>query len=284
MALQARLAERWGIEVELMWSDDGIVLRLPEAVEDIPVDELVIPPDEVEDLVIEQLPSTALFAARFREASARALLLPRRRPGERTPLWMQRKKAGDLLQVASRYPDFPLLLETTRECLRDVFDLPALRDVLGGIARRDISVHSVETQRASPFASSLLFDYVAAYMYDGDAPMAERRAGALTLDRDLLRELLGQEELRELLDPDALADLELSLQALTEDRRATTADQLHDLLRRLGDLSEDELAARSEGGAAVAAEWLRELIASRRAVAARIAGEDRWIAIEDVAR
>jgi ATP-dependent Lhr-like helicase len=168
--------------------------------------------------------------------------------------------------------------------LSDVFDLAALRDVLGGIARREITIHSVETPRASPFASSLLFDYVAAYMYDGDAPMAERRAGALTLDRDLLRELLGQEELRELLDPDALADLELSLQGLTDDRQATNVDQLHDLLRRLGDLSADEIAARSDGGAAAGDAWLTELVASRRAVAARIAGDDRWIAIEDVAR
>ena len=166
-----------------------------------------------------------------------------------------------------------------------MFDLPALREVLGGVARREIAVHSVETPRASPFASSLLFDYVAAYMYDGDAPLAERRAGALTLDRDLLRELLGQEELRELLDPEALADLELSLQALTDDRRATTADQLHDLLRRLGDLSADEIAARSEGGAA-AGDALADRARSRRGARspARIAGDDRWIAIEDVAR
>jgi ATP-dependent Lhr-like helicase len=228
--------------------------------------------------------SSALFASRFRENAARALLLPRRRPGTRTPLWQQRQRAADLLAVASRYGSFPILVETYREVLSDVFDLPALRDVLGGVANREIAVHRVETLRASPFASSLLFDYVAAYMYDGDAPLAERRAGALTLDRDLLRELLGQEELRELLDPEALADLELSLQALTDDRRATTADQLHDLVRRLGDLSADEIAARVEGGAAAGDPWLTELVASRRAVPARIAGEDRWIAIEDVAR
>jgi hypothetical protein len=171
-------------------------------------------------------------------------LLPRRRPGIRTPLWQQRQRAADLLAVASRYGSFPILVETYRECLSDVFDLPALRDILGGVARREIAIHSVETVRASPFASSLLFDYVAAYMYDGDTPIAERRAGALTFDRDLLRELLGQGELRELLDPDALADLELSLQALTDDRRATTLDGVHDLLRRLGDLSPAEVAAR----------------------------------------
>ena len=216
--------------------------------------------DEVEDLVVGQVANSALFASRFRENAARALLLPRRRPGTRTPLWQQRQRAADLLAVASRYGSFPILVETYRECLSDVFDLPALREILGGVARREIAVHGVETPKASPFASSLLFDYVAAYMYDGDAPLAERRAGALTLDRDLLRELLGQEELRELLDPDALADLELSLQALADDRQATTLDQVHDLLRRLGDLSAAEVAARTVGGGGDAAEpWLAEL-------------------------
>ena len=241
-------------------------------------------PDELEDLVVGQLATSALFASRFRENAARALLLPRRRPGTRTPLWQQRQRSADLLAVASRYGSFPILVETYRECLSDVFDLPGLRDILGGVARREIAVHGVETVRASPFAGSLMFDYVAAYMYDGDTPIAERRAGALTLDRDLLRELLGQEELRELLDPDALADLELSLQALTDDRRATTLDGVHDLLRRLGDLSAAEVAARTEGGEAVAGPWLDELAAARRAVRTRVAGDDRWLAIEDVAR
>ena len=249
------------------------------------IEDLLFPePDELEDLVVGQLATSALFASRFRENAARALLLPRRRPGTRTPLWQQRQRAADLLAVASRYGSFPILVETYRECLSDVFDLPGLREILAGVARREIAVHGVETARASPFASSLMFDYVAAYMYDGDTPMAERRAGALTLDRDLLRELLGQEELRELLDPDALADLELSLQALTEDRQATTLDGVHDLLRRLGDLSSDEVAARTEGGAAAADPWLAELESARRAVRTRIAGDDRWLAIEDVAR
>ncbi|HET7473774.1 MAG TPA: DEAD/DEAH box helicase [Candidatus Limnocylindrales bacterium] len=286
LALEARLGERLAGEVRTIWSDDGIAIRLPDGDDVVSIaEELLFPdPEDVEDVVVGQVASSALFASRFRENAARALLLPRRRPGTRTPLWQQRQRAADLLAVASRYGSFPVLVETYREVLSDVFDLPALRDVLGGIARREITIHSVETQRASPFASSLLFDYVAAYMYDGDAPLAERRAGALTLDRDLLRELLGQEELRELLDPDALADLELSLQALTDDRKATTADQAHDLLRRLGDLSADEVSARCEGGAAAAEAWLTELIGSRRAVAARIAGDDRWIAIEDVAR
>jgi ATP-dependent Lhr-like helicase len=284
LALETRIRERLGMEVQTIWSDDGIAIRLPEG--DLGgVDELLFPdPEEVEDLVVAQLGSSALFSARFRENATRALLLPRRRPGTRTPLWQQRQRAQDLLAVASRYGSFPILVETYRECLSDVFDLPALRELLGGVARREIAVQSVETVKASPFASSLMFDYVAAYMYDGDAPLAERRAGALTLDRDLLRELLGQEELRELLDPEALADLELSLQALAEERRATTVDQAHDLLRRLGDLSAEELAARSVGGGPVAEEWLTELAASRRAIHARIGGEERWIAIEDVAR
>ena len=286
MAIESRLLERLGLEVQTIWSDDGIAIRLPEGDASLDgIEDLLFPDaDEVEDLVVGQVATSSLFASRFRENAARALLLPRRRPGTRTPLWQQRQRAADLLAVASRYGSFPILVETYRECLSDVFDLPALREVLAGVARREIAVHGVETQRASPFASSLLFDYVAAYMYDGDAPLAERRAGALTLDRDLLRELLGQEELRELLDPDALADLELSLQALTDDRRATTVDGLHDLLRRLGDLSDDEVAARVEDGAAVAAAWLDELASGRRAIRTRIAGEDRWIAIEDVAR
>jgi ATP-dependent Lhr-like helicase len=288
IALEARLAERLGAEVRTIWSDDGIAIRLPEGeVEADPaaVEALLFPePDEIEDLVVGGVATSALFAARFRENAARALLLPRRRPGTRTPLWQQRQRAADLLAVASRYGSFPILVETYRECLSDVFDLPALRDILAGVARREIAVHGVETARASPFASSLLFDYVAAYMYDGDAPVAERRAQALTLDRDLLRELLGQEELRELLDPAALADLELSLQALTDERRATNQDQLHDILRRIGDLTEYEVAQRCASGAAVAAGWLAALAASRRAVQLGIAGESRWIAIEDVAR
>jgi ATP-dependent Lhr-like helicase len=284
LAIESRLGERFGAEIQTIWSDDGIAIRLPEGDLDGIEDALFPEPDEIEDLVVAQVANSSLFAARFRENAARALLLPRRRPGTRTPLWQQRQRAADLLAVASRNGSFPILVETYRECLSDVFDLPALRAVLSGVASRDISVHSVETLRASPFASSLLFDYVAAYMYDGDAPMAERRAQALTLDRDLLRELLGQEELRELLDPKALADLELSLQALTDDRQATSADGLHDLLRRIGDLSVGEVEARVVGGSGVARPWLETLEHSRRAVHVRVASEERWIAIEDVAR
>ncbi len=288
VALESRLAERLGAEVRTIWSDDGIAIRLPEGeIEADPaaIEALLFPePDEIEDLVVGGVASSALFASRFRENAARALLLPRRRPGTRTPLWQQRQRAADLLAVASRYGSFPILVETYRECLSDVFDLPALTEVLGGVARREIEVHGVETARASPFASSLLFDYIAAYMYDGDAPVAERRAQALTLDRDLLRELLGQEELRELLDPAALADLELSLQQLSEERQATSEDGVHDLLRRVGDLRADEVGARTVGGGAVAGPWLAGLRGSRRAVTVRIVGEERWIAIEDVAR
>ena len=284
LALEARFGERFGSDVRTIWSDDGIAVRLPDGEID-GVEELLFPEsDEVEDLVVGQLGDSALFAAHFRENATRALLLPQRRPGTRTPLWQQRQRAADLLAVASRYGSFPILVETYRECLSDVFDLPALRELLAGVRRREIDVHTVETVRPSPFASSLLFDYVALYMYEGDAPLAERRAQALTLDRDLLRELLGQEELRELLDPEALADLELSLQALADERRATTVDQLHDLLRRLGDLSADEVAARVEDGRAAGDAWLETLAASRRAVRVRIAGADRWIAIEDVGR
>jgi ATP-dependent Lhr-like helicase len=284
IAIETLLRERLGIEAQTIWSDDGIAIRFPEGDLD-GVDPLLFPAaDEVEDLVVGSVGQSALFSARFRENAGRALLLPRRRSGARTPLWQQRQRAADLLVVASRYGSFPILVETYRECLSDVFDLPALTELLAGIERREIGVHAVETAAASPFASSLMFDYVAAYMYEGDAPLAERRAGALALDRDLLRELLGQEELRELLDADALADLELDLQALTDERRAATADAVHDLLRRLGDLTGDEVAVRTDGGATTADAWLAELAASRRAVAVRIAGEERWIAIEDVAR
>ena len=286
MALEARLQERLGLEVQTIWSDDGIAIRLPEGDGSLDgVEALLFPdPEEVEDLVVGRVGQSSLFASRFRENAARALLLPRRRPGTRTPLWQQRQRAADLLAVASRYGSFPILVETYRECLADVFDLNALREILDGVRRREIAVHSVETAHASAFASSLLFDYIAAYMYEGDAPLAERRAQALTLDRDLLRELLGQEELRELLDADALADLELSLQALIDERHAHDPDQVHDLLRRIGDLATDEVGDRTAGGRPEASFHLAELASSRRAVRARIGGEERWIAMEDVAR
>ena len=285
MALRVRLADRWGVEVELIWSDDGMVIRLPEAIDVLPVDELLIDPDEIDDLVIGELPSTAMFAARFREAAARALLLPRRRPDRRTPLWQQRQKAADLLAVASRHPTFPILLETTRECCNDVFDLPALRELLRDLRSRKVRVVAVDTDQASPMAQSLLFGWIAVYMYEGDAPLAERRAAALALDRDLLRELLGSEELRELLDREVLADLEDELQRLADGRRARDGDEIHDLLRVLGPLTIEEIAVRAvdELGPQVES-MLRDLGEERRAFEATVAGEARWAATEDAAR
>ena len=286
MAIEARLRERHGVDVEAMWSDDGIAVRLPEGIETDGAtieSALLIEPDELEELLMAELGGSALFAARFRENAARALLLPRRRPGQRTPLWMQRQKSADLLSVASRYGSFPIILETYREILRDVFDMPALGELLGEIRQRQIRVVSVETRSASPFASSLMFDYLGSFMYEGDAPLAERRAQALALDRELLAELLGSEELRELLDPAAVTDLELELQSLADPRRARSLDGIADLLRRLGDLRADEITARSVPDLDVAAA-LAELERGRRAVRVRLAGEERWIAIEDVAR
>ncbi|MEQ8842932.1 MAG: crosslink repair DNA glycosylase YcaQ family protein [Acidimicrobiales bacterium] len=283
MALRARLSEEWGTEVDLVWSDDGIVLRLPEAVDRLPVDELLFDPDEIDDLVISRLPDTSMFASRFRECSARALLLPRRRPDQRTPLWQQRQRAADLLSVATKYPSFPMLLEATRECVNDVFDLPALREVMTDLRSRRVRVVPVETAKASPFAQSLLFSWIAVYMYEGDAPMAERRAAALALDRDLLRDLLGAEELRELLSADVLADVELELQCLVDGRKARDRDELHDLLRRLGPLSRLDLEARSIDGADVE-EWTRQLVEERRIIDVRIADQPRFAASDDAAR
>ena len=283
MALRARLEEEFGTSIEMIYSDDGIVLRLPEHLDDLPIDLLVFDPAEIDQLVIEQLPQTALFASRFREAAGRALLLPKRRPGQRTPLWQQRQRAADLLATAQGYPDFPILLETVRECVNDVFDLPALRKVMTGISDRTIRLEAVETPKASPFAQSLLFGWIATYMYEGDAPMAERRAAALALDKDLLNELLGAEELRDLLDADVMADLELELQRLVDNRAARDADEVHDLLRELGPQSMLELAARVAEPAATES-FVEQLVAERRAFTANIAGEDRIVAAEDAAR
>jgi ATP-dependent helicase Lhr and Lhr-like helicase len=279
LALQSRLSEELGIEVQSMYTDDGLALRLPDADRPLEAEDLMLEPEEVADLVGGQLPGSALFATRFRENAARALLLPRRRPGQRTPLWQQRQRAADLLKVASGHPDFPILAETYRECLTEAFDLGALRELLGGIRTREIRVAAVDTERASPFAASLLFDYVGQFIYEGDAPLAERRAQALTLDRELLAELLGSEELRELLDPDAVAELELELQGLKPERWPRDADEAHDLLARLGDLSPEELAAR--GGRP---EWLEQLQRERRAVRVRIGRGERWIVAEDAGR
>jgi ATP-dependent Lhr-like helicase len=282
-AIEAILADRSGFDVQTIWSDDGIAIRFSGGDEPPPIETLFPSPEEVEELVLQRLSNTALFASHFRENAARALLLPRMRPGARSPLWLQRQRSANLLAVASRYGSFPILLETYRECLRDVFDLPGLVEILSLVRSREIRLVPVETQEASPFARSLLFDYIAAYMYEGDAPLAERRAQALTLDRNLLRDLLGEDELRELLDPDALMQVELELQCLVENRQARNADQLHDVLRRVGDLSEYELSARSNQPHEVPA-WLAILEADHRACRVRLGGEERWIPIEDAGR
>jgi ATP-dependent Lhr-like helicase len=267
MALQVRLRDSLGLEVHSLWSDDGIALHLPDADTPPPLDDVLVGPEEIEDLVVAEVGNTALFGARFRENAARALLIPRRRPGERTPLWQQRLKSQALLQVARRYPAFPIVLETYRECLQDVFDLPALKEILAGLKQRKLDLVEVETPSASPFSASLLFDYVATYMYEDDTPPAERRAQALSLDRDLLRELLGQEELRDLLDPAALADVEARLRPVPR-----TEDELHDLLRRSGHAFEydEELA--------------EPLLAERRAIRIRVGGRDAIAAAEDAGR
>jgi ATP-dependent Lhr-like helicase len=237
LALSARIRDRVGLESDAIYSDDGIIVHLPDAEEPPGADLVLLEPDEIEDLVVAELGSSALFGARFRENAARALLIPRARPGKRTPLWQQRLKAQSLLEVAKKYGEFPIVLETYRECLRDVLDVPGLVELLTKLHRREITLVEVETPTASPFASSLLFDYVATYMYEGDTPNAERRAAALSLDRDLLRELLGQEELRDLIDPGALESVEADLQCLSEAAQATSRDGLLDVLRRVGDLS-----------------------------------------------
>ncbi len=282
-AIEARLRARLGIDVQSMYTDDGIVVRILDSDEIPPSDSLFLDPEEVEDAVVAEVGNSALFASRFRECAARALLLPKRRPGQRTPLWQQRQKSAQLLQVASKYGSFPIMLETFRECLQDVFDVPALQEIMTKLQTREIRVVEVETPLPSPFASSLQFSYVAAFMYEGDAPLAERRAQALSLDRSLLAEIMGREELRELLDQESLSELELELQLLTEGRKIRHADSLHDALRFLGDLATDEIAARAENAAAVA-QWLEELSSSSRAIRTRVAGAERWIAVEDAAR
>ncbi len=269
MAAAARLRDSLGLEAQSIWSDDGIAFHFPDADTPPPVEDLIPDPDELDDLVVAEVGQTALFGSRFRENAGRALLIPRRRPGERTPLWQQRLKAQSLLQVARRYPAFPIVLETYRECLQDVFDLPALKRLLQGLRSRQIDVVDVETPSASPYSASLLFDYVATYMYEDDTPPAERRAQALSLDRDLLRELLGQEELRDLLDRSALEEVEASLRGLVR-----TPDDLHYQLIRIGDLQ------TSEYDSALG----QELISQRRAIRVRIAREERLVAAEDAGR
>jgi ATP-dependent Lhr-like helicase len=286
LALSGRIRERFDLESDAIWTDDGIILHLPdldaEEAESLPsaAELVLLEPEEIEQAVIAELAGSALFGARFRENASRALLIPRAMPGRRTPLWQQRLKAQNLLEVARRYADFPIILETYRECLRDVLDLPGLEALMRALHTREISLVDVETRTASPFASSLLFDYVATYMYEGDTPNAERRAAALSLDRDLLRELLGQEELRELIDPGALARVEDDLQHRSEITRATSRDSLHDVLRRVGDLTSAEIAERVLEGID-AASLLAELERERRAVRLRVGSEERHVAADE---
>jgi ATP-dependent Lhr-like helicase len=280
LALSAKIRAERDLEADAIWSDDGIVIHLPDADEPPPADLVLIEPDEIEDLVVGELSGSALFGAHFRENAARSLLIPRAYPGKRTPLWQQRLKAQSLLEVARDFPRFPVILETYREVLRDVLDLPSLAELLRDLQSRKLSLVEVETPTASPFASSLLFDYVATYMYEGDTPNAERRAAALALDRDLLRELLGQEELRELIDPGALEDVQAQLQHRTEAGRAGDRDALQQVLRNLGDLTVEECEERVTEGYS-AASMLEKLVAERRAALVRINGEERYVAAED---
>ena len=281
MAVVERVRAETGLDAETMWTDDGFVVRFPET-ETPPDPRLMVPASEqLEDLVLRQLGGSAMFAAKFREAAGRALLLPKRRPGGRSPLWQQRKRAADLLAVAARFGSFPMLLEAYRECLRDVFDIPALVATLRRIENREIKTVTVDSAIPSPFASALLFGYVANYIYDGDAPLAERRAQALAIDQNQLRELLGEAELRELLDEDALAQVEAQLQHLDAMHQARSVDGLHDLLLRLGDLTTAEIAARSRIEAAPA---IAALVQARRAIAVSIAGEPRHVPVEYAGR
>ncbi|MGW3497708.1 ATP-dependent helicase [Streptomyces sp. NPDC001020] len=304
LALGARLAERYGMDAQVMHADDGIVLRLPDAdlmgldlldqeppagasvdmsvgAEQAPVGaaDVVFDKGEVDQIVTDQVGGSALFASRFRECAARALLLPRRNPGRRTPLWQQRQRAAQLLQVASEFGSFPIVLEAVRECLQDVFDVPGLVELMGDIESRKVRLVEVTTPEPSPFARSLLFGYVAQFLYEGDSPLAERRAAALSLDSRLLAELLGQAELRELLDAEVLTELERELQWLTEDRRVKDIEGVADVLRLLGPLTDAELTERG-----TEPHWAQELGAARRAIKVRIAGVDHWAAIEDAGR
>jgi ATP-dependent Lhr-like helicase len=300
LVLAKQLEADLGYPIHPLWTDDGIALRFADG-DALPHDDQLIPdPDEVERILVDELARSSVFASQFRQNAARSLLLPRKRPGQRTPLWAQRLRAQQLMGVALRFPAFPVTLETYREVLRDIFDLPALIDVLRQLRSRAIRVDAAVTESASPFARSLVFDYVAAFLYEGDAPLAERKAQALTLDRDLLRELIGGDELRDLLDPDVLAQVESELQQLADERKARSPDELHDLMRRVGDLATPELAARAAFVEPVHHDLeatepsdlprtplelaLRALELQKRICRVRIAGSERWIATEDAAR
>ncbi|MEO7124428.1 MAG: ATP-dependent helicase, partial [Lacisediminihabitans sp.] len=309
LAIGARLRDRFGIDGAAMASDDGVVLRIPDSDAEPPGAELFLfEPEELREIVTEEVGGSALFAARFRECAARALLLPRYNPGKRSPLWQQRQRSSQLLAVASKYPTFPIVLETVREVLQDVYDLPALTALASEIESRRIRIVEAETEQASPFARSLLFGYVAAFMYEGDSPLAERRAAALSLDATLLAELLGRAELRELLDADIIEQTELELQRLAPDRRARDVEGVVDLLRLLGPLSLEEIVERSwlapvielveiprpdsqgvvSTGSTNAATEVRALLdplqRANRLMVATITGVERWVVVEDASR
>ncbi|MBQ6644338.1 MAG: DEAD/DEAH box helicase, partial [Saccharopolyspora sp.] len=285
LAVGARLRERRGIDPQVASSDDGIVVRLADALDESGADvlpsaeDVLLSPDEVQQVVTDEVGGSALFAARFRECAARALLLPRRDPRKRSPLWQQRQRAAQLLSVAAQYEQFPIVLEAMRECLQDVYDVPGLTELMSQVAARKVRVVEVETQSPSPFARNLLFGYIGMFLYETDAPLAERRSAALSLDSTLLAELLGSEALRELLDPDVVVEVESQLQRLDPERRAKDVESAADLLRFLGDLSTAEAQERG-----VQPEWLEQPRAQRRVLAVRIAGEQRWIAIEDAGK
>ncbi|WP_077489416.1 ATP-dependent helicase [Sinomonas mesophila] len=285
LAVGRRLSERYGLDGSAMAADDGIVLRVPMMEDEPPGAELfVFEPEELDGIVTEEVGGSALFAARFRECAARALLLPRQNPAKRQPLWQQRQRASQLLDVAKKFPQFPIVLEAVRECLQDVYDLPALRDIAASVQRRELRLVETTTQQPSPFARSLLFGYVAQFLYEGDSPLAERRAAALSLDSTLLNELLGRAELSELLDAQVIEQTERELQRLAEDRKLKDLEGAADLLRLLGPLSADEVAERLQAGEVEAASHLAELVASRRALLVSVGGAERYAAIEDASR
>ncbi|WP_091226941.1 ATP-dependent helicase [Microbacterium sp. 3J1] len=285
LAINARIRERLGVEGSAVASDDGIIVRIPDAEAEPPGAELfVFDPDELEQLVTQEVGGSALFASRFRECAARALLMPRTNPNRRTPLWQQRQRSAQLLEVARRHPTFPVILETLREVLQDVYDLPSLRRLAVSIADRRIRLVETQPSQPSPYARDLLFGYVGAFMYEGDSPLAERRAAALSVDPALLGELLGTVELRELLDPEVIAQFEREAQRLDPERRARGLEGVADLLRMLGPMDAVEIALRLDPETGSASEHLDALIAARRAIPVTVGGTTRVAAIEDAGR
>jgi len=279
LCIEAQLSGESGFDVQAVASDDGIVLRIADG-DELPSTEALLPePESIEDLILPRLAESALFAGQFRQNAARALLLPRRRPGARAPLWLQRRRSSELLAVALQFPAFPIIMETYRACLRDIFDVPALAEVLSAIRSREIRVERVHTRGPSPFAQSLVFEYTASFLYDGDAPLAERRAQALSLDRGLLRELLGERALRDLLDAQVIEAVEAELQGTAESRRAGDVDGLHHLLMRVGALTAGEVAQRVE---CPPQPLLAALVEAGRVVPMQVGGESRHVCVEDV--